>query len=392
MKILMILPQGFFEPKGTSFSTLNRLKVLSKLGHKVDLLTYPIGDDVVVKDVKIFRIPKMPFIKQVRIGPSVTKLFLDIILIAYSIKMLMTKRYDLIHSHEEAGFFSTFLAKIFGIPHVYDMHSSLPQQLLNFEFTRSRIIIGIFTLLEKLTIDHADRIITICPALHERVNKLAPRAKEYLIENVVDNMDFVRDSKESIETLRQKYNLNNKRIILYAGTFEAYQGLDLLIEGAEEVISRFNDVHFLLIGGRPNQILKYRGQVQQRGLSNYFTFTGSLSPEEVNSFYPLADILVSPRKEGTNTPLKIYTYLRSGKPIVATRHITHTQVLNDKVAVLTDLTPQAFAQGIIRLLEDRKLRIRLSKEAIKLAEERYSYNYYFSQMKDLFNGLERKQN
>ena len=54
------------------------------------------------------------------------------------------------------------------------------------------------------------------------------------------------------------------------------------------------------------------------------------------------DILVSPRIRGTNTPLKIYSYLRSGKPIVATDLLTHTQVLSPDVARL--VAPDADAR------------------------------------------------
>ena len=69
------------------------------------------------------------------------------------------------------------------------------------------------------------------------------------------------------------------------------------------------------------------------GLSKFFRFTGIRPPSEVRTAVHLCDILVSPRTSGTNTPLKIYSYLRSGKPIVATNLYTHTQVLNEEVSV-----------------------------------------------------------
>ena len=65
-----------------------------------------------------------------------------------------------------------------------------------------------------------------------------------------------------------------------------------------------------------------------------------------------ADVLVSPRSRGTNTPLKIYQYLRSGRPIVATRLLTHTQVLSDDSAFLTPRPPEGFAAGILAALDD----------------------------------------
>ena len=65
-----------------------------------------------------------------------------------------------------------------------------------------------------------------------------------------------------------------------------------------------------------------------------------------------ADLLVSPRIRGTNTPLKIYSYLRSGKPIVATNLLTHTQVLTPEIAVLVEPTPERFAAAILELIEN----------------------------------------
>ena len=383
----MILPQAFFEPKGTSFSTFNRLSVLSELGYKVDLLTYPVGKDLSLKNINIFRIPNILFRKRVRIGPSWIKLIFDLVLIIYAIKMLIIRKYDLIYSHEEAGFFSTFFAKVFGKYHIYDMHSSLPQQLINFHFTKSKFVIGIFNFLEKMTLNNTDAVIAICPALYEGVQKVNPEANVYLIENVLESKLDDNNFVCNITKLRHFYHMENKKVILYAGTFEKYQGLELLIEGAVEIIDRFKDVHFLLVGGNQEQVTKYRNLVEQKNLEKFFTFTGSVHQNMVDCFYQLADILVSPRLEGTNTPLKIYAYLRSGKPIVATRHITHTQVLNDDVAILTGISSHAFAKGILQALEDKNLGERLSQNAMLLAEEKYSRHHYVEQIKRLMNSL-----
>ena len=51
----MIAPQPFFEPRGTPFSVLGRLRALSELGHEVDLVTYHVGRDVPVANVRIIR-------------------------------------------------------------------------------------------------------------------------------------------------------------------------------------------------------------------------------------------------------------------------------------------------------------------------------------------------
>ena len=73
----MLAPEPFFEPRGTPFSEYHRIKALGELGHHVDLVTYPIGRDVELPNLRIFRSLRPPFVRKVRIGPSFTKLVLD---------------------------------------------------------------------------------------------------------------------------------------------------------------------------------------------------------------------------------------------------------------------------------------------------------------------------
>jgi len=391
MKILMIAPQPFFQPRGTPISVLHRLNALSKLGHEIDLITYHLGETIQISNILYHRIPKIPFINKISVGPSKKKIVLDLFVIGKVLKLLIKNKYDVIHSHEEAGFFGAWFASLFGIMHLYDMHSSLPQQLTNFKFTKLKVLIKLFEILERKTIENSDALITICPELYNYVNKLYPDKKQVLIENVAENSDiFDRSNLEDLN-LRDTYKLNSKTVILYAGTFEPYQGLDLLIESSKEVLSKTSNVTFTLVGGNPEQVEHYRQHVKKNNLSDYFVFTGQVSPDLVPQFIDIADILVTPRVEGNNTPLKIYSYLRSGKPIVATNHITHTQVLNDQVAVLTECNAKSFAEGLLKVINDEKLRQEISGNAKHLAEEKYSYQIYLQKTQNIYNFLEQKE-
>ena len=92
-----------------------------------------------------------------------------------------------------------------------------------------------------------------------------------------------------------------------------------------------------------------------------------------------------------NTPLKIYSYLRSGKPIVATNHTTHSQVLNEKVAVLTECTADSFSDGLLKVLRDENLKEAIVKNAKALAEEKYSYETYVKKLRELYDFLEQQK-
>jgi glycosyltransferase involved in cell wall biosynthesis len=185
MKILMIAPEPFFTPRGTPFSIRSRIQALVALGHSVDLVTYHAGDDIFLPGLHIYRTPWIPWVRRIAIGPSLTKIFLDLLLFGLAFIRLTTARYDVIHTHEEAGLMGTVLARWAKVQHLYDMHSSLPQQLANFEAYNYGPIVRVFESLERFVICRADAVITICPELLERVNRIDRGRPCFLIENAI---------------------------------------------------------------------------------------------------------------------------------------------------------------------------------------------------------------
>jgi glycosyltransferase involved in cell wall biosynthesis len=390
MHILMIAPEPFFEPRGTPFSEYHRIRALLDLGHTVDLVTYPFGRDVSMPGLRILRCLRPPFITRVKIGPSYAKVPLDIALTVTALRQSMRSRYDAVHSHEEGGAIGVMVAAMLGLPHLYDMHSSLPQQLSNFAFSQSRIqhavLHSLLTLLERLVIRRSRVVVVICPHLQDIVRDIDPAARTVLIENAPGAGDG--PARGSGTSVREELQLTpSTPLVLYTGTFEPYQGLDLFLAAARRVRMELPDARFVLVGGRPDQIATVREQARERTIDDRTVFVGERRADEIPAFLDAADVLVSPRSAGTNTPLKIYQYLRAGRPIVATRLLTHTQVLTDEVAILTKPTPEAFAEGIVRVLRDVRLARRLGEQALALAETRYSYDAYLDRTREAYAAL-----
>jgi glycosyltransferase involved in cell wall biosynthesis len=165
-------------------------------------------------------------------------------------------------------------------------------------------------------------------------------------------------------------------MVLYTGTFEAYQGLDLLFEAMAIVRRARPDARLVLAGGRADQVARAIEQARGAGIGDVVVFAGERPSSDIPAYLLAADLLVSPRSRGTNTPLKIYQYLRSGRAIVATRLLTHTQVLSDDTAILTGASPEAFADGILAGLTDRERAARVGRQARQLADTKYSYEAY----------------
>jgi glycosyltransferase involved in cell wall biosynthesis len=376
VRILMIAPEPFFEPRGTPFSEFHRIRALTALGHQVDLVTYPFGQSVSMPGLRVFRSLRPPLMDHVKIGPSLAKIPLDALLALSAMRRAFSGRYDAIHSHEEAGLIGALLAMCLRVPHLYDMHSSLPQQLSNFAFSRSRIIKSVFLAIERFMVRQSRVVIVICPSLEETVKAIEPGARTVLIENAPGSADD-EATPEGAAAVRQSLNLGGSTpIVLYTGTFEAYQGLDLLFAAMAIVRRTRPDARLVLAGGRADQVAKARGQAAAAGIEDVTLFAGERPAAEIPAYLLAADLLVSPRSRGTNTPLKLYQYLRSGRAIVATRLLTHTQVLSDETAILTGVTPQEYADGILAGLADPARAAAIGRQARELAETKYSYEAY----------------
>jgi len=375
MRILMIAPQPFFEPRGTPFSEYHRIRALTDLGHTVDLVTYPFGRDVTMAGLRVHRSWRPPFVSRVKIGPSLAKIPLDLLLAVKALHVAVKWRFDVVHSHEEGGAIGLALAWLRGVPHLYDMHSSLPEQLSNFQFSQSRLLLAAFRFLERQMVRRSASVIVICRHLEDVARAIDPDAHVVLIENAPGSGDTTRPPGPN--PVRAQAGIPDAvPLILYTGTFEAYQGLDLLYVAMRVVLAQFPDTRLLMAGGRPDQVARARAEAERAGVGAATVFVGERPAEEIPLFLEAADVLVSPRSRGKNTPLKIYQYLRAGRPIVATNLLTHTQVLDANVAVLTDPSPEAFGTGILSVLRDRELAAQLSQNARQLADTRYTYEAY----------------
>src|SRR5207245_1054809 len=292
----------------------HRIRALSALGHQVDLVRYPFGQSVSMPGLRVVRSLRPPFVRHVKIGPSVAKIPLDALLTLSAIRRALVGRYDAIHSHEEGGLIGVVLAALLRVPHLYDMHSSLPQQLTNFAFSRSRLVGGVFRAIERLMIRRSRVVVVICAALEDTVRGIDPHAQTVLIENAPGSAEDRATPEQAAAVRRQSGVPDAAPLVVYTGTFEAYQGLDLLFDAMAIVRTARPDARLMLAGGSLPHFARAREQARATGIDDVTIFAGERPAAEIPAYLLAADVLVSPRSRGTNTPLKIYQYMRSGKP------------------------------------------------------------------------------
>jgi glycosyltransferase involved in cell wall biosynthesis len=384
LRILMVAPQPFFRPRGTPFSVLHRIRALCKRGYQVELVTYPFGEDVQIPGLSINRVNKPPLVRDAKIGPSLAKLALDVPLYRETRRRASEGAFHVLHSHEEACFFSGALCRKHGLVHVYDMHSSLPQQLTNYKSWNLAPFRHLFESLERSVLTTCDGVITICQDLAEQALKSCGDTPHAMIENTADDQEmFGSDIRE----IRPELGLCSKTILLYTGSFEPYQGLDILLSAFARIHDRHPEAHLLLVGGRGPQVDECRKIASRLGITQKITFTGMVPPSAIPSYIATADIIVSPRSRGTNTPLKIYGYMRSGKPILASNRHTHTQTLDSTTSYLVEPSAGGIAEGMDVLLGNPELGRSLAAKARQLADEQYSEPVYMQKVWSFYENV-----
>jgi glycosyltransferase involved in cell wall biosynthesis len=370
MQVLVIAPQPFYQERGTPIATKLLVEALQAAGHEVDVLTYHVGDDPKLPGVRVFRAPAVPFVREVPIGFSLRKVLCDLALLWRLVTLTRRHRYDVLHAVEEAVFLS-LLVRGFRSRVVYDMDSSLPEQLLG-KYATLRVMDGALRRLERLAIARSDLVLAVC-------EDLATRARGYATKTPVDVVEDVSllgsddAASNAVENLRGALP-DGALLALYVGNLERYQGVDVMLDA----LAKFESppLKFVAIGGAPESVAAYRARAAALGLGSTAVFLGARPVRELGAYLEQADLLVSPRLSGHNTPMKLYSYLAAGKPILATRIRSHTQVLSDETAMLVEPSAADLARGLYALLRSPGLRERLGLAARRLAATRYSLTQF----------------
>lgn len=373
MRVLMIAPQPFLEERGAPFAIYHHIKVLLEMDVQVDLVTYHVGQAVHLPGLRIFRIPKLPFVREVKVGPSFAKIPLDILVFFVALWRLCICRYVCVYTHEEAGMMGILIGALFGCKHLYYMHSDLSQQLVSSEFIERPWLIRLAQAIQKFMARHADSIIAICPDIETTAKRIAPATPIYMIENSAVDEGLPSPDPVTVAHLRQELRLDDATVLLYTGNLECYQGIELLLESIPVVKAHYPRACYLFVGGQQRQIDRLQALAQELGIADAVHFTGQRPLAEMPAYMALADVLLSPRIKGTNTPLKLYTYLRSGTPILATAIFSQTQVLSPDIAMLVEPTAQGLAEGAVQLLCDPAQARLLGERGRAFAEDHYSW-------------------
>ncbi|HET7313788.1 glycosyltransferase family 4 protein [Salinisphaera sp.] len=355
MNILTLAPQPFMTPRGTPIAVKMLLETLSGRGDHMDVVTFAEGEDIEIANCRFFRVPALPGMRNVPPGFSLKKLVSDAVMFPMVGWRLLRNRYDLVLAVEESAYMAMLLRPIFRVPYIFDIDSSIPEQIGD-KYKLPRPIARCLTAIERAAARRAIGVIACCAALGELVRGYAPKTPVQVLEDVT----MLGHLPEGPLYDAARYD---EPVVMYVGNLEPYQGLDLLLEAVARLDQTMTPMRLVVIGGGPSHIRAYREKAGTLGIADHVTFAGPKPVAELGMHLRSATIAASPRIQGRNTPMKVYSYLDSGRPLLATRLPTHTQVLDDEIAMLVDPNPEDVARGLRALLADSELRARIATAA-----------------------------
>jgi glycosyltransferase involved in cell wall biosynthesis len=211
----------------------------------------------------------------------------------------------------------------------------------------------------------------------ERLKGLGyPAQRIVYVPNGVDRNRFSGVDDATVEMLRQRWELDKRRVILYAGSLSlASHAVDLLLEAFALGHQAEPEAVLLLVGGGEDYETLQR-QAIALGLGDRVRFVGRVGPDQVVPYYFLADASVDPVRDDlaarARSPLKVVESLASGTPVV-------TGDVGDRSAqlsrggglVVPAGDPAALANALVTILRDDTLYARLRQEALDVREQYY---------------------
>ncbi len=388
--VLVVTPQPFFEERGTPIAVKYVVESLSELGYQVDLIAFPMGQKIEIPGLRIHRVINILGIQSVPIGFSFRKLFLDFFLYFKLRKLLKSNQYSFIHAVEESSFLVALVTRNSKIPFIYDMASSIPEQLEGYPLIGFQPVLKLAKSLESWVIKQASYVVCSGGLLsHVQLVRQDVQASEWWFPSVITDGVCTEAAKQ----FRKELQLEpQERLFVYTGSFSSYQGISVLLQAislveaarveASLVKSPGTEIdqvsaRFLLAGATAEELQSVQDQ-WGADLPGKVTILGRVSREEVGKMLVAADVLISPRLYGGNIPLKIFDYIGAGKPIIASNIHAHRAVLDESRSVFFENTPESLANTIIDLLHNEDKATSLGEHSLAYAKEFLTWSQFRS--------------
>jgi glycosyltransferase involved in cell wall biosynthesis len=264
-------------------------------------------------------------------------------------------RYDLIHVHNPPDFlvFAAWFPKWTGAKLILDIHDIVPELFASkFEKTSGNRYFGFLQMVEKASASFVDHVIVSNHIWQQKlIARTVPAEKCSVFVNHVDPAIFYR---------RPRTRTDGKLIIIFPGSFQWHQGLDIAIEAFSLIKDKVPNAEFHIYGGGVWES-HLKELTARLGLNERVKFSGGMSLDLMADVISNADLGVVPKRadsfgnEAYST--KIMEFMSQGVPVVISRTRIDSFYFDDKVAKFFESgNVQGMADAMLEVITNKELR------------------------------------
>ncbi len=372
-RILMVAPTPYFSDRGCHVQIYEVARSQQLQGNDVEIVTYHLGRDL--GDIPTHRIPPISWYTKRSPGPSLHKLYLDVLLMGRTLQVARRFRPDIIHAHiHEGAGLALPIARALGVPLLLDLQGSLTGELVNHKFLREgSSAYRAVRFVEDQIHRHVDGML-MWTYISESMQSLFDfdMRKVFPMDYGVDLATFQPHPKATLDDLYAQLGLpRDRQIVVYLGVMNHYQGVDLLMEAIPQVLATNPNAHFLLMG-YPDEVL-YQAQARELGIADRVTIPGRIDYLQAARYLSLGDVAVSAKLTRMEGNGKLLNYLACGLPTVAFDLPGNLATLGELGTYAPVGDTAALALGISNLLHDTTRRANIARQSREIAERRYSW-------------------
>jgi glycosyltransferase involved in cell wall biosynthesis len=374
-RVLMIAPTSFFADYGCHVRILEEARTLQRLGHRITICTYHNGRDL--SELEILRTMRIPWRTAYEVGSSRHKIGFDLLLFVRCLTAMLRVRPDVIHAHlHEGALIGLVLARLFGVPLVFDLQGSLTGEMLDHRFVRrGTFAYRVFRWLERVVNRQVPRIITSSASAVQMLAGEFSRqgAQVTCVPDCVDTDVFAPLSEEERQAMRCSWGVpEDALVVVYLGKLAEYQGTPHLIRAAARACRRLPNLHFV-IAGYPF-VEEYRGMAAEMGIADRCTFTGRVPYEDAPRLLGMGDIAVSPKLSRTEGAGKLLNYMAVGLPVVAFDNAVSHEYLGAYGVYVPSEDVEGLADALADLAQDPLRQATFGGNLRRRAQEGYSWD------------------
>lgn len=280
--------------------------------------------------------------------------------------LLALKKFDIVHVHL-IRMAQYMINNKYNVAKILDLTDAGSLYLERFLHTMNKTIFRIPLRVELNRLKNYERNIKyfeknfVCSEIDQNhLQKNSPEANIQLLYNGVDIEYFSNNNVDKIQ---------NSNKIIFTGNLSYFPNSDAVLYFTKEIFpiikSELPDVKFLVVGQDPPKKVR-------KISSNSIIVTGFVP--DIKKYYIESTIAVAPIRFGAGTLNKILEPMTLGIPVVATPISVEGLPVTNEKDILIASSAEKFAEACIRLIKDEELRRSLSKNAVDLVRNRYSWN------------------